>query len=224
MDVTQTTAATPSASGGAASAAAPAADTDQTTINTDFDTFLKLLTTQMQNQDPLKPMDSTEFVSQLASFSSVEQQIRSNDQLEKILEALGGNSPAGLSSWIGKEVRAATQASYTGVPVDIATSPLADADRATLVVRNDFDQVVAQRAVDPEATSVTWDGKDALGNALPNGAYSFAVESYQRDNLLGTAPGEVYAQVTEVRIEDGLPTLVLANGSKVSTDAVTALR
>lgn len=232
MDVNQVTnprtAATGQTAAAGQTAAPPVVETEEKdakgTIDSDFNTFLTLLTTQLQNQDPLKPMESTEFVAQLASFSSVEQQIRTNDQLERIFEALGGASPAGLASWIGKEVRAATQATYSGVPVDVGTTPNAEAERAVLTVTNDFGQVVAQREVDPAAATVSWDGRDALGTPLPNGKYSFAIESYAKDELIGTVPGEVYGKVSEVRIENGAPVLWLENGAKVATDAVTALR
>ena len=58
--------------------------------SSDFTTFLKLLTAQLRNQDPLKPLDSTEFVAQLATFSSVEQQVKTNDTLATIQQLLGG--------------------------------------------------------------------------------------------------------------------------------------
>ncbi len=202
----------------------PEAVADRTKVDTDFDTFLKLLTTQLQNQDPLKPMESTEFVAQLASFSSVEQQVRTNERLEQIFEALGGGSSAGLASWIGREVRSPGKAEYNGAAVPIETTPLEKADRATLLVTNDFGTVVAKRDVDPKASSLSWDGLDALGNALPNGLYSFSVESYAKDDLIGTTPAEVYSEVTEVRIEDGTAHLLLKSGSKVGVSDVSALR
>ena len=72
--------------------------------SSDFETFLTLLTAQMRNQDPLKPMDSTAFVAQLASFSTVEQQIETNAKLDKILDNFGASPSSQLTEWIGKEV------------------------------------------------------------------------------------------------------------------------
>ena len=106
-----------------------------TAASGDFQTFLTLLTTQMRNQDPLKPMDSTEFVSQLASFSSVEQQVRANDRLQGILDVLSGGSPAGLAEWIGRDVRVAASADYAGDPVEVSLTPHEGADRGVLVVK-----------------------------------------------------------------------------------------
>jgi flagellar basal-body rod modification protein FlgD len=190
----------------------------------DFETFLKLLTAQMQNQDPLEPTNNTEWVAQLASFSSVEQQIRTNDQLGQIFGALGGNSPAGLSNWIGKEVRAATAATFAGVPVNVDAKPADGADKAVLVVSNDFGQVVAERAVDPAKSTFSWDGRDALGNELPNGSYAFKLQSYKNDEMIGETEGEIYAKVNEVVIEDGVANLILDSGQKVSATEVSGLR
>jgi flagellar basal-body rod modification protein FlgD len=219
MEITSTT--TPTA---AANRAAAEADAVTNVATTDFDTYLTLLTTQLRNQDPLNPTDSTEFVSQLASFSAVEQQINTNDTLEKILAALGGGSSAGLAEWIGREVRAAARARFEGEPVTVETTPNPEADAAVLEIRNDFDQVVARRAIDPKASQVVWDGRDELGVALPYGQYAFSVLNSKGGAALDAAPGQVYGKVSEVRIEDGAPTLVLEGGERVALDAVTAIR
>jgi flagellar basal-body rod modification protein FlgD len=215
------TAATPKRGAGEPKdATATAADTTAG----DFETFLSLLTTQLRNQDPLKPTESTEFVSQLATFSGVEQQVRTNDQLASILQALGGGASAGLADWIGREVRAPARAGFTGVPIAIEATPLAGADRSLLVVTNDFGEVVARRAIEPGATRVAWDGRDELGQGMPYGEYWFTVESYADDALLGASPGQTFGRVTEVRLEDGAPTLVLDGGARVLLADVTALR
>ncbi len=98
----------------------------------DFETFLSLLTAQMRNQDPLKPLESTEFVAQLASFSAVEQQIRSNERLDEIFDALSGGPGAGLADWIGMEAETTAAARHEGGPLDLKVSPAAGADRAAL--------------------------------------------------------------------------------------------
>lgn len=190
----------------------------------DFETFLKLLTSQMRNQDPLKPMDSTEFVAQLANFSGVEQQVRSNDRLDQIYTLLAGGNAEGMASWIGREVRAPGKAEFAGNPVDVGITPVADADRTLLVIRNDFDQIVARRSLDAADGRMSWDGRNASGAELPHGTYSFTVESYRGDALLGSQPGTVFSKVTEVRLADGAPQLILAGGGTVALDAVTGIR
>jgi flagellar basal-body rod modification protein FlgD len=219
MEITPTTA--------TAAAATAARQTEQAesagALAADFQTFLTLLTTQMRNQDPLKPMESTEFVAQLATFSGVEQQVRSNDRLDAILEVLGGGA-AGLAEWIGREVRAPAKAAFAGDPVEVGMTPVEGADKAWLVVRNDFDQVVARLPVDPAAESVEWSGADDMGKPLAHGDYGFAIESYAGETLLGTQAGTVFSKVSEVRVADGQQVLVLEDGSRVTLGDVTAVR
>ena len=69
-----------------------------------FDTFLQLLTTQLQNQDPLNPMDSSQFTQQLVQFSMVEQQINTNANLQNLLGLTGANAGAGSVNYLGKTV------------------------------------------------------------------------------------------------------------------------
>ena len=76
------------------------------TIAGDFDTFLKILTTQLQNQNPLDPIDSSQFTDQLVQFSSVEQSIKTNKNLEQLIALSGANAFTGVVSYIGKEVTA----------------------------------------------------------------------------------------------------------------------
>lgn len=198
--------------------------TSSASLADNFDTFLNILTAQIQNQDPLEPLDSSQFTEQLVQFSGVEQQIRTNDRLGDIFEALGGGASAGLADWIGKEVRAPAKGAFAGVPVEIATTPDPEADRAVLTVTNDFGQIVARRAVEPGARTIAWDGTDELGQGLPHGLYAFAVERYRGEELLGSAPGEVFGVVREVRLEDGAPSLILEGGGSVAVADVTALR
>ena len=217
MEITPTTA-------NPAAAKKAATDTTANTMAGDFQTFLTLLTTQMRNQDPLKPMESTEFVAQLASFSGVEQQIRSNERLESILSVLSGGSADGLASWIGREVRAPVAADFKGEAIEVGMTPVADTDRTVLVVRNDFDQEVVRRAVTPQDGMVAWDGTNGLGATLANGRYRFTLESYAGDTLKDTQAGQVFAAVREVRIEDGAPVLLTDGGGRVALDAITAVR
>lgn len=98
MDVTQTNAAAASAR------SALAATTAQGKTGLDYDAFLQLLIAQMKNQDPLNPVDSTQYVSQLASFSSVEQAIKTNAKLDGLLAAQALGQAEGL---IGRTVTSA---------------------------------------------------------------------------------------------------------------------
>jgi flagellar basal-body rod modification protein FlgD len=218
MEITPTTAAS------AATAPKPATAESAATMAADFQTFLTLLTTQMRNQDPLKPMESTEFVAQLASFSGVEQQIRTNDRLESILGALAGGSADGLAAWIGRDVRAPVKAGFTGDAVEVGMTPVEGADRTILVVTNDFGTQVARGTVTPQDGVIAWDGTDGLGTPLAHGRYGFTVESYAGDVLKDSQTGQVFATVNEVRLEDGGAMLLTEGGGRVALDDITAVR
>jgi len=88
-------------------------------LASDFETFLKLLTTQLQNQDPSKPLDSTEFVAQLASFSAVEQQINTNTKLDELISRINYGNTSDLSSWLGANVKSEANANFSGSPIPL---------------------------------------------------------------------------------------------------------
>lgn len=216
---------------GAATAAAAAKSTaeplpeSRSAIAADFQTFLKLLTTQMKSQDPLNPMESTEFVAELAQFSSVEQQIATNTTLTAILEAVTAESTGSLAQWLGQEVRAVAPVRYQGEPVEVYPAPATiAAQNATLVVTNAEGDVVAEQAFPPDAAVVMWDGKLKSGGEAPAGVYTMAVRYSTVQGETETADAAVYARVTEARREDGKTVLLLDGGGSVETGAVTGAR
>ncbi|MCV2887679.1 flagellar hook assembly protein FlgD [Ruegeria aquimaris] len=190
----------------------------------DFDTFIRMLTTQARYQDPLEPLDSSEYASQLAQFSMVEQQTKTNDTLTALVQQLGATDMARLSSWIGKEARAIAPAHFSGQPVTISPAPLAAADKAFIVVRDDDGEVVDRFQVPISAEPVEWTGLDDNGAARPEGLYSFAIQSYQGDELLLEEASAVYHPVTEAQIEDGEVILILDGGQAILASTVTAVR
>jgi flagellar basal-body rod modification protein FlgD len=190
----------------------------------DFETFLTLLTTQLKNQDPLKPLESTQFVAQLASFSAVEQQVRTNDALKDIQALLGGRSTQGLAAWLGSEVRAKTDAVFAGTPLDLFIAPEKTAERADLVVRDQNNQIVQRLAVPLGAATLPWAGVDAGGNPLPDGTYKLSLESFRAEEVIKTTQPPIYARVTEARIDGAAVQLVLNSGVVIDADSVSAIR
>ncbi len=211
MEITASTATTGSSPSGRAGAASGVAS--------DFTTFLTLLTTQLRNQDPLKPLESTEFVSQLASFSAIEQQVRGNELLASIQSALAGPGLTALSGWIGKEVRVEKDGQFSGSPIDVHIAPVAAADTARLTVCNEQGDIVPIAA-----ETRSWAGTGRDGGPLPDGRYSFTVDSYQGDTLIDSRPAQVYDQVAEVRIEGQATILVFADGTQIRAEDATAIR
>lgn len=213
MDVTSTT------SAAAAQSAAPGLST-----TSDYETFLRMLTTELQNQDPMDPMDSKDFALQLATFSGVEQQVKTNDLLTAMSGSLGVMGLSELAGWIGREARVASAAWFDGSPITISPNPVLGADRVNLVVRDADGVIVSQETIDAEAGAIEWAGTDADGNPLSDGAYSFSIESYTGEELLGTTDVEVYAEIIEARGGASGTILVLRGGIEVAASSVTALR
>lgn len=216
MDVTQTAAQTASRSSVAAAG--------NPRISSDFDTFLKMLTVQMQNQDPLNPIDSADYAVQLATFSSVEQQTRTNQMLENMLGQFGVLGMAQLAGWVGNEARAAGPVVFDGNPVTLYADPETMADRAVLAVRDSAGQLVARQDVWPMDGQMSWDGRDMAGSVLPYGRYDLTLESFAGDQLLGSGAVQSYARILEVQGGAQGTRLVLAGGVEVAATEVTALR
>ncbi len=182
----------------------------------DFQTFLTLLTAQLRNQDPLKPVESTAFVAQLASFSAVEQQVQSNAKLESILEALANGATGGLAQWIGREVRNPGSAPYENHPLDVQLIVHREADAARLVVYNENGTIAATQTVDPTEEYANWSGILANGQRAEEGRrFSFKVESLKDGEVLLDAHALVYTRVDEVRLIDGQTILQFSDGTKM---------
>lgn len=177
--------------------AAPATSTTQ--LNQDFDQFLRLLTTQLQNQDPLSPMDSSEFTNQLVQFSNVEQSIKTNSFLEKLLTMQTLNLTALGVSFIGKDVEVAGKFFQAdGVkPVSMSYDMPAGASEGTLSIIDEDGNVVFTQNADLTAGrhNFTWDGKDSSGNAAPAGKYEIRVGAQTSNdaalNVTTFVPGHV---------------------------------
>lgn len=193
-------------------------------IGDDFDTFLRMLTAQIANQDPLNPMEGADFAVQLATFSGVEQQARTNQLLEALAGRMGGADLAQISGWIGKLARSPGPVWFGAEPVTLDIQPAPGADEVVLVVRDGFDRVIGREAIGAGAGQIDWYGRDASGAKLADGVYRFEIESMQDGALIATRAVESYARVTEARIENGQSLLVFEGGAEVPVADVTALR
>ncbi|MBR2573344.1 MAG: flagellar hook assembly protein FlgD [Loktanella sp.] len=199
----------------------PSAAGSQSGISSDFETFLRMLTAQMKNQDPLNPVESADFATQLATFSGVEQAVLTNDLLRGLSLQIG---VSGLAAWVGKEVRAPAPVYFDGAPVTLHPNPMATATAGEIVVR-DASGAVVHRFASPATTDpVQWDGVDRNGVRLPDGVYSFAFANLSEGKALGENPVDTYNTVTEVQSNAGQTSLVANGGIMIRLGDVTALR
>lgn len=200
------------------------AGTNSKEISSDFETFLKMLTVQMQNQDPLNPVDSSDYAVQLATFSGVEQQAKTNSLLEGLAEIMGTSGMAQMAAWVGKEARAPAEGYFSGDPITIAPNPVSIADNAQVIVHNAEGVEVERFDVPIGADPIVWTGMDASGYPRAIGLYSFEIESYGNGELLARDPVDVYSTITEVRSQGGESVLILRGGVAISANQVSALR
>lgn len=193
-------------------------------VTTDYQTFLNMMTTQLQNQDPTDPMDSDQFAVQLATFSGVEQQVQTNDLLGQLLATTGSQAMAQMAGWVGQEARIEAPVYFDGSPVTLSPNPALDATKAILVVTDENGVEVDRREMPLSSANYEWDGKDASGALLPSGVYSLSMENYDGEDLLGTTGVEYYAPVQEIRSSPSGVTVLLPGEIEVNSSLVTALR
>jgi len=210
------------------SAAAPPAnrpgDEDAAVITSDFETFLRLLTAQLENQDPLNPLESTDFATQLATFSGVEQQVQTNDLLRGVSDALGATGIGQLAEWVGREARAAMPVYFDGAPITLSPKPAVGADETALLVRDGSGTVVQRLALPVSSDPVAWAGVTRDGGPLPPGLYRFALESRAAGEVISVDDVAVYAMVREAQMVDGEVRLVFDGGATAALDDVSGLR
>lgn len=190
------------------------------------DSFLQLLVTQMQNQNPLDPQDNSEFVAQLAQFSSLE----TMQNLSTSVDAIGGmyqsSQALQASSLVGRTVTVDSGSTNVDTSTDLVGSVvLPSASTVTTVKVSDKDGNLV-RTIDLDAqkagtASFTWDGKDENGNVLAAGNYSF-VATGSIDGTSTTLTTYLPATVSSVTMGTAgtAMTLNLANGTSVALSKV----
>lgn len=191
----------------------------------DYETFLRMMTVQIKNQDPLSPMSSDDFAVQLATFSGVEQQAKTNDLLAQQIAQTAQSSLAQMVGWVGKEARIAAPVHFDGTTaITLSPNPALAADKAVLVVKNAAGVEVSRIDLPVTSADYEWLGLDADGNPLPEGVYDLSLESYLDDEVLGKTAVEYFGRISEIRSSASGVTALFAGGIEVSTALITALR
>lgn len=193
-------------------------------LASDFETFLKMLTAQARYQDPLEPIDSSEYAAQLAQFSMVEQQVLSNDLLTNLGAQLGSNTIGQMASWIGMEAKTTAAVAFDGAPITVLPKIEAGADEAFMVVYGADGTQVQRRPIGTTGEALEWNGVLDDGSVATDGNYSFKVESRSFGDIVGTSAAESYARITEARRQGSETVLVLNSGVSVAATDITALR
>ncbi len=198
--------------------------TDSASLTTNYSTFLGLLTAQIKNQDPLSPMDTTQWTNQLVQYSSVEQQLKSNNYLQQIAANNTSGSMNAAVSYIGKSVSA-----------DSNTVTLKDgaakwdynlgttAGTVKLTVLDGKGNVVWTgngSGTEKGAHSFAWDGKNTAGKAVADGDYTLTVEAKTSGGSAVDSTVGMSGTVTSAELIDGTVMLQVGN-TKVPMSSVT---
>jgi flagellar basal-body rod modification protein FlgD len=189
--------------------------------------FLKLLTAQLQQQDPTQPMDSTAFVAQLAQFSSLEQMNNVNDTLTKMLTSQGTTQQTDAAGMVGKTAVFNTdQVSLTqGKPATITATLSQAAANVNLVIQDKSGnnvRVMTLGAMSSGINRLTWDGLDSSGKALPTGMYTSQVLATDLNGKPISLTQNGSARITGVTFDNGTPKF-LAGGSTLLLSDITEL-
>jgi len=191
-----------------------------------FDTFLALLTTQLQNQDPLDPMQSEQFTQQLVQFAGVEQSINTNAKLDQLVQLQTTNQLNSAISYMGKTVEVVADqvmldsggAKITyGLEAKAAQTIINIVDQAGRTVRTVNGETDAGRH------EFVWDGRDTNGKQLEDGVYNFTVTSVDPDGKTVDTVTASVGKITGVEIVDGGVTLNIGDMG-VPLDAIFAIR
>lgn len=214
-EITAATAATGTTASGSGSAV------NSSSIGEEFNTFLQLLTAQIRNQDPLSPLDSTQFVEQLATFSSLEQQVTSNQHLEGISTMIGDLHTIIANDWLGQQVAiSSTHVAYEGNPVAFEVDPSVPHDAAVLTVFDGAGEPVWQETLDTSQSRHTWDGQ-LLGTSqsAPSGIYQFQIDQFQNGQPVARTEAQIVSKVTTLGSENGK--LIVGTDSYLTADLST---
>lgn len=192
------------------------------------DTFLQLLIAQLEHQDPLSPMDNVQFTAQLAQFNTLEQMEKMNQSLQALLSAQEITNNVQAASLVGKEVRARGNVVRVdgGRSSDLSYYLAADSAQVTINIFNESGNLVQtlnQSTQNAGEHTVSWNGKDAQGNSLPDGNYLFVVTA--TDAAGKNVPVDTFLEgpVEEVVYEANRP-YVVVEGNWIDISAIVSVK
>ena len=203
------------------SAVAKSSSTDATSTKDMAQNFLKMLTVQLQNQDPLNPMDNAQMTSQLAQLNMVDGVNKLNTTMGSLMAQMQAANFMNLSGSVGKTALAAgSDVYFTGQPVSMAAKLNDAVASLKATITDPSGQIIDTLDLGPASTGVTdffWDGRDSQGNQVASGAYKLQLSAKDLQGKDVTPSTYVGAQVASVGVEGTDLKAGLTDGRKVLT-------
>ena len=196
--------------------------TDKDTLANNFTQFLQLLTTQLQHQNPLDPLDTNQFTQQLVHFAQVEQQLKSNDQLGTLISLQQTAQQSQALGFVGNSV------TVDGTTTDLKSGSnavwsfnMTKPATATFTVSNATGQTVYTGTYTVQAgqQQFVWDGRGNNGNQWPEGTYKLSVVAKDANNETVAVPTEVEGVVDWVDLTQNPPVLSVS-GQEFTLDKI----
>jgi flagellar basal-body rod modification protein FlgD len=183
----------------------------RTTIANNFETFLTLLTTQLQHQNPLDPLDTNQFTQQLVSFAGVEQQLRTNDNLESLLKISKVGHNATALSFVGLHVTAegATTELRDGLAVWYLSAPRPAQATISIQDQNGSTVFTETKTLDATIQSYQWNGRTSTGSIAPPGPYKIVVTAKDAAGQPVTIDTNFSGTVDQVDVSGEEPLLLI---------------
>ncbi len=198
----------------------------QQTLSGNYETFLRLLTTQLQNQDPLEPLDSTKFTEQLVSYSQVEQQIATNTSLNSLIALTKSAAGANAVSYLGKTaLSAGPVSSLSGGEAAWRYSLPRDAASIQINVTEPNGHVVRSLTGDASVGfhDFAWNGRNTNGTQMPDGPYTLSIVARLADGTSVPASISGLGLVNEIDMS-GVEPLVTIGSRKISLSEIIGLK
>jgi flagellar basal-body rod modification protein FlgD len=191
------------------------------------DDFLKLFVTQLRAQNPLNPMNNTEFTAQLAQFSSLEQLNNMNMQLHDLLLYQNSLQNTLSSTLIGRKVKISGNEVYLKDNAEISYALQEDVSKVKISVYSSSGELVKEVNLGQQTSgekNYVWDGTDNSGNHLPEGHYQIKVEALDNSGTPVNVSTMVYGTVTGITFDNNITYLIINNTLKIPLNEIKEIQ
>ncbi len=228
MATIPTTSAATSASNATSSSSNSASSNALAQFSNNFQDFLTLLTTQLKNQDPMSPMDSTQFTSQLVQFTGVEQGILQNQNLKQLIALQSDTQMGNAVQYLGKTINDAGNQIQLSGSTGTVNYNVSDPSTAKVVITitDSSGTTIRTATVDTPAVGADtfqWDGRNNTGTVIADGTYNVKVQGFNSQNNPVTVTTGSSGVVTNVNLVNGQVVLTTQGGQQIPLTDVSSV-